>query len=126
MNTLIIDGTEHKINDDVANLVLLISKERDELKKTLTENSEPSANLPCSGVLCKTPLIDKDKLTPSQYIKSTDIDDEYNKLHAENQIVIAALKEIANWPFDIDGFDTAKEAACGMSGRANWVLSDIA
>jgi len=32
MNTLTIDGVEHKINDDVADLVLLISKERDELK----------------------------------------------------------------------------------------------
>ena len=35
MNTLTIDGVEHKINDEVANLVILISKERDELKQNL-------------------------------------------------------------------------------------------
>jgi hypothetical protein len=32
MSTLTIGGEKHEVNDEVANLVLLISKERDELK----------------------------------------------------------------------------------------------
>lgn len=39
MNTLTIDGKKHKVNDAVSNLVLMISKERDELRE-LTENED--------------------------------------------------------------------------------------
>lgn len=51
MNTLIIDGVEHEINDEVANLVLLISKERDELKEALEADKEPVADVLCSDWL---------------------------------------------------------------------------
>ena len=51
MNTLTIDGVEHEINDEVANLVLLISNERDELKNNLKADTESGAQVPCSGVL---------------------------------------------------------------------------
>ena len=61
MNTLIIDGVEHEINDDVANLVLLISKERDDLKKSLKAQTEPVAEVPCGGVLSDVlELLEKD------------------------------------------------------------------
>ena len=53
MNTLTIDGTEHEINDEVANLILLISNERDGLKNNLKSKTESGAKVPCNDVLSR-------------------------------------------------------------------------
>ena len=81
MNTLIIDDVEHKINDEVANLVLLISKERDELKQTLTEKPDAGATLACSdGLSC--PLLDEC--------------DAVSEAIGDKQVLASALREIYN------------------------------
>ena len=98
MTTLTIGAKEYEIADEVLDLIVMISKERDSLKTALTTDRADGAKLACSDGLCKTPSIDEGELTPSQYIKSTDIDDEYDKLYVKHQITIAALKEIGNWP----------------------------
>ena len=66
------------------------------------------------------------EFTPSQRIPSTEIDDEYDKLHAKHQIALRALNEIESWPHGIEGHDTAKEAAFGMDARATEALTELA
>ena len=63
------------------------------------------------------------EFTPSQHIKSVDIDNEYDKLHAKHQIALRALNEIESWPHGCEGYDTAGEAAHGMNARATEALS---
>ena len=49
-----------------------------------------------------------------------------NKDKENLAVAVSALQEIENWPFDIEGHDTAEEAAHGMNGRASKALTELA
>ena len=51
MIKLTIDNKEYEIEDEVSDLIVMISKERDGLKETLKADKEPVANVFCSEVL---------------------------------------------------------------------------
>jgi len=64
MIRLTIDGTEHEVNDEVSNLIILISKERDELNSKYKLFTEWAAHRKKDIELCiedfgeLTPLLD--------------------------------------------------------------------
>lgn len=50
---------------------------------------------------------------------------EMERMTNNLSIATKALKEIENWPFDVKGYDTAKEAAGGMNNRASEALNNF-
>jgi len=61
-------------------------------------------------------------MKPSQLISRDNIDDAYDKIYEKLKIATDTLTAIANTPFDIDGYSSAKEAANWMNVAANKAL----
>lgn len=94
MAKLIIDNEEYEIADEVSDLIVMISQERDELKETLKANKEPVATVLCSAGLDAK---DKENRRLETLLNPRLWDEEMNKAWHENipdiQAAFKALKK---------------------------------